>query len=93
MSTETQVRAIVHGRVQGVYFRGTTVEQARSLDLAGFARNLPDGSVEVVARGPKERVDVLVKFLHRGPSLARVLKVDLDWDDSSSVTRPFGIHY
>ncbi len=93
MSDETQVRAIVQGRVQGVYFRGATVEQARSLDLAGFARNLPDGSVEVVARGPKEGVDLLVEFLRRGPSLARVLKVDLDWDDTTGVTRPFGIVY
>ena len=93
MSDETQVRAIVQGRVQGVCFRSATVEQARSLDLAGFARNLPDGNVEVVVRGPKERVDLLVEFLRRGPSLARVLKVDLDWDDTTGVTRPFGIVY
>ena len=76
-----QLRAIVTGRVQGVGFRAETVWTARSLGLRGFARNLPDGSVEVVAAGPEEKLQALISFLHRGPSTARVDHVGLQWPD------------
>ena len=67
MSQETlQFRAVVRGRVQGVYYRASTVDEAQALGLAGYARNLADGSVEVVARGPRLRLDQLIDYLHRG---------------------------
>lgn len=66
------VRFIVRGRVQGVFFRASTREQAVALRLAGHARNLLDGSVEVVALGDTVAIDQLDAWLHHGPETARV---------------------
>ncbi len=65
----------VSGRVQGVFFRASTRDRARALDLDGWVRNLPDGSVEVLARGDDAALDALREWLHRGPPLARVTEV------------------
>jgi acylphosphatase len=65
-------RWLVSGRVQGVFFRASTVEQARALGLRGYARNLADGRVEVVADGEAQALDRLEAWLRRGPPLARV---------------------
>ncbi|HCB2270097.1 TPA: acylphosphatase [Citrobacter koseri] len=68
--------AWVHGRVQGVGFRYTTQHEAQRLGLTGYARNLDDGSVEVVACGESEQVDKLMKWLKDGgPRSARVARV------------------
>jgi acylphosphatase len=88
-----QFRAFVRGKVQGVCYRATTVEVGRSLDLAGYARNMPDGSVEVVARGEESALHELIEFLHAGPSLARVTGVEVDWSDSTPASVPFSIGY
>ncbi|HEV8305707.1 MAG TPA: acylphosphatase [Gemmatimonadales bacterium] len=65
-------RWIVRGRVQGVGFRWFVYREADRLGLGGFARNLPDGSVEVVSEGPEESLEVLERLLERGPAMARV---------------------
>ncbi|MGC1387077.1 MAG: acylphosphatase [Steroidobacteraceae bacterium] len=62
----------ITGRVQGVYFRHSARMEAERLALAGYARNLPDGSVEVVAQGPVAAVEQLRQWLHQGPKMARV---------------------
>ncbi len=68
-------RFIVTGTVQGVYFRHSTRVEAERLGVRGVARNLADGSVEVVVHGPQTAVDQLHRWLHRGPPLARVESV------------------
>ena len=68
-------RFVVRGRVQGVFFRASTREQARKLGITGHARNLADGNVEVIACGTDEALDELQKWLHRGPPSARVESV------------------
>jgi acylphosphatase len=73
-----RIRAIVHGDVQGVGFRAATAEQAQRAGVAGWVRNLRDGSVEVDAEGTSEAVDGLIRWLRRGPSLARVTAVEID---------------
>ena len=73
-----RVRVIVHGDVQGVGFRAATAQQARRAGVAGWVRNLRDGSVEVEAEGIGEAVDELIRWLRRGPSLARVTGVEID---------------
>lgn len=68
-------RFIVSGRVQGVFFRASTREQALRLALAGSAINLPDGGVEVLACGEQAALDELARWLRQGPPSARVERV------------------
>ncbi len=68
-------RFIITGKVQGVFFRGSTREQARRLGLRGYAKNLPDGSVEVVAAGEAAAIESLAVWLHHGPPMATVAEV------------------
>jgi acylphosphatase len=68
-------RFLVLGTVQGVYFRHSTRLEAKKLGLRGFARNLPDGSVEVLAQGAPAAVDELRLWLGHGPSQAKVTEV------------------
>jgi acylphosphatase len=72
--TETRIRkrVRVRGRVQGVFFRGATQEQARRLGVDGWVRNRADGSVEAVLEGPPAPVAALLAFLAKGPPGARV---------------------
>jgi acylphosphatase len=79
-----RLRAIVHGHVQGVFFREDTRRRGETLGLKGLARNLPDGtSVEVVAEGKKEDLRALADFLRTGPPAARVDRVETEWSDYS----------
>ena len=66
----------VSGRVQGVWFRGSCADQARALAVSGWARNLPDGRVEVVVEGEPEAVQKLVEWCHVGPAYALVAGVE-----------------
>ncbi|HZW59936.1 MAG TPA: acylphosphatase [Woeseiaceae bacterium] len=68
----------VRGRVQGVFFRASTQTVARDLGLAGQAVNCDDGSVEIVASGPRHALDALQRWLHDGPAMARVESVTAD---------------
>ncbi len=68
---------IVHGRVQGVYFRGSTAQEARSAGVEGWVRNRVDGSVEAVFEGDAAAVDALVHYCRCGPSWARVERVEV----------------
>jgi acylphosphatase len=72
---EVTRRFLVFGKVQGVYFRHSARLEAKRLLIRGIARNLPDGSVEVLAQGRAAAVDELRIWLQRGPSQARVAEV------------------
>nr|PZN91963.1 MAG: acylphosphatase [bacterium] len=74
--TETRRAFRIHGRVQGVGFRMWTYRTASELGLRGTVRNMPDGTVEVVAAGPLEALDRLRTLLHEGPPAAEVARVD-----------------
>lgn len=67
---------LVSGRVQGVYFRASTRDRALALGVAGYARNLADGRVEVVAEGEAAALAQLEQWLHEGPPAARVDRVE-----------------
>ena len=69
-------RFLVGGKVQGVCFRASTREQAVKLGLRGYAKNLPDGRVEVLAEGEQRALDALERWLHVGPPMARVETVE-----------------
>ena len=72
----TRLRFLVRGRVQGVGFRWFVWRQAERLQVSGLARNLRDGSVEVIAEGPDAALLELERALQRGPSSAQVERVD-----------------
>jgi DNA ligase D-like protein (predicted 3'-phosphoesterase) len=74
----TAIRALVSGKVQGVWFRDTTVQRARELALMGWVRNGDDGAVQVHAEGPERAVEELVAFLREGPPLAQVTDVSVE---------------
>ena len=70
-------RVVVHGLVQGVFFRDTVRRHAQSRGVAGWVRNNPDGTVEAVFEGEPEAVERLVAFVHEGPSGAIVERVEV----------------
>lgn len=77
-------RARVRGRVQGVWYRASTAQQAQALGVHGHARNLDDGSVEVLAVGEPDAVDSLLKWLWDGPPLAKVTAVEVEVLDAAA---------
>lgn len=81
----------IDGRVQGVFFRASTMDQAMRLGLKGWVRNCPDGSVEVVAEGQKKSIDDLVAWCRHGPPGARVGNVALQWEDWKNEFQNFRI--
>jgi acylphosphatase len=82
---------IVTGRVQGVFFRASTLEQAQSLNLTGFVMNIPDSSVEIVAEGPRYALEELIKWARHGPPEAMVEDVIVRWKKPSGEFRTFRI--
>lgn len=72
MSDVVAVRVEIRGRVQGVWYRGWTVDQATSRGLRGWVRNRPDGSVEALFVGSKDKVEAMIEACRTGPPTARV---------------------
>ncbi len=79
------------GLVQGVSFRWATVDEAELLGLTGWVRNRPDGSVEVLAEGPRTPLDQLLEFLRHGPPHAVVKGVEADWPPATGEFQSFEI--
>jgi len=75
-----RARAVISGRVQGVFFRAEARQRARSLGLAGWVQNRADGAVEVEFEGPKEAVESMLRWCNQGPAAARVDAVDVTWE-------------
>ena len=86
-----RVHLIITGRVQGVFFRASTVAQAQRLGLAGWVANALDGSVEVVAEGARARIEELIAWCRRGPSGAQVTNVEIRWEASRREFASFSI--
>ena len=72
---------VVHGNVQGVFFRDSTEQEASSKGVAGWVRNRDDGTVEAVFEGDSDAVEAMVEFCRSGPSKADVDRVDVDEDE------------
>lgn len=86
---KTRAHVFVRGMVQGVLFRQKTLEVARSTNVDGWVRNLPDGRVEAVFEGEEEAVADLVEFCRHGPPRAVVTGVDVSWEPYSGEFRNF----
>ena len=88
------LKAIVYGRVQGVFFRDFTSRRATELGLTGFVRNIPGGrAVEVQAEGARDKLEKLIAHLKKGPPGARVEKVETDWSEYTGSYSGFSIRY
>ncbi len=87
------IHAVVHGRVQGVYFRDYTRREAHRLGVCGWVRNLIDGTVEVVAEGAPEDVDSLLAWLHTGSPMSEVTAVDFSEEDQCNDYSSFVVRY
>ncbi|HEY9007053.1 acylphosphatase [Ohtaekwangia sp.] len=74
---QKHISIVVSGRVQGVYFRATTQEVGKRLDLKGFVRNQPDGSVYIEAEGDEAALSELITWCGKGPARAQVTDVDV----------------
>jgi len=79
-------RAIVHGRVQGVFFRDSTRQRANAHGVAGWVSNRSDGAVEAVLEGPPEAVDRVLRLLETGPPHATVDRVDVSDEEPEGLT-------
>src|SRR5690349_9098222 len=85
------VRVVVTGRVQGVGYRFFAEESATRLGLAGWVRNLPDGTVEAEAEGPKPALQDWIESLKRGPSFARIDNMKVTWNPAKALYKNFEI--
>lgn len=90
---QVHLEAVVHGRVQGVGFRYFVLNRAEELGLRGFVRNRWNGTVEVVAEGPRSRLEVLLQYLQRGPRAAKVTRVDAVWRPATGQFSDFHVRF
>ena len=93
MKNHRRVILTVHGRVQGVFYRDSTMRKARELGLAGYVRNLPDGTVEVVAQGQAAALEDLIRWCGDGPPAAVVTEVRTSYEDPVPGLSGFTVSY
>lgn len=87
-----RLTALVRGRVQGVGFRAFVRRQALDLQLSGYAENLPDGRVEVVAEGARSELEHLLVKLRTGPAHAEIDAIDVTWTEGNALQRGFYVY-
>ncbi len=80
-SPKKTLRLVIHGRVQGVFFRDSMCREAQRLAVAGWVRNRSDGAVEAAVQGEPDDVDAIVRWAHRGPERAQVERVEIEPDN------------
>jgi acylphosphatase len=85
-------KCLIGGRVQGVFYRATAARRARELGIHGYARNLPDGRVEVLACGDEDTVNAFVKWLWIGSSASKVTSVEVSEAAADSPHARQGFH-
>jgi acylphosphatase len=88
---QARVRIVITGLVQGVFFRREITELSRRLNITGWVRNLPDGTVEALGEGEKPRLEELIRFCHVGPAGAVVKNVTVEWSEGTGEFRGFRI--
>lgn len=88
-----RVHLIIRGLVQGVFYRVTTRQQAQLKGIAGWVKNLPDGSVECVAQGPEKELQEFILWHRSSPGGARVDEVEAVWEETDDGLATFEITY
>jgi acylphosphatase len=93
MASEVRAELIIHGRVQGVFFRASTRSIAENLGLTGWVKNLPLMRVEAILQGPENKVKEAIAWCHEGPPGAKVTRVEVKWDSPRSDLKEFQVRY
>ena len=93
MENKVRVRAVISGRVQGVFFRLETKKAADRYGVFGWVKNQRVGNVGEVFEGPKENVDSMLAWCKHGPPIAKVLDVDVTWEEYKGEFNSFKITY
>lgn len=88
-----RLHAFVSGRVQGVFFRKNVKEFCFSIGLTGWVKNLRDGRVELVAEGPKPKLDELLKFIKKNPGASQVEKIEHEFSEQEEGFASFDVVY
>ncbi len=88
-----RVHAIVTGRVQGVYFRTYTQDEAQKIGVTGWVRNCQDGTVEVAVEGEEDKVDQMIQWLHAGSPMGEVTGVEVNDEPPLNEQSAFNIRY
>lgn len=86
-------KATVFGKVQGVWFRDSTRKEAIKLNVVGWVKNMPDGTVYLEAEGEEEQLNQLKKWLHVGPHYSRVDYVDIEWIEPTGSYSTFEMRF
>lgn len=93
MTDQVAYRAVVHGVVQGVFFRASCEEEAKRLGVGGWVRNRPNGTVEVFVQGDREAVRDLIAWCEQGPPAARIERIERDPADVDPELTDFTTRY
>jgi acylphosphatase len=91
MADKARVHVVIEGRVQGVFFRASTRDEARARGLSGWVRNLPDGRVEAVFEGDRKVVENMLSWCRKGPPYAYVDQIDIDWQPCQGDSADFRV--
>jgi len=90
---KARAHVIISGKVQGVFFRASTQDEAVRLGLTGWVKNLPDGSVEAVFEGDKKKIEEVIAWCRKGPPWARVKEVKVKWEPYHGEFERFSVIY
>jgi len=93
MEKQVRAHAVISGRVQGVFFRAETQRAAKGFGVFGWVRNKRDGTVEAVFEGEQQAVAAVLQWCQKGPNLAVVKNVDMNWQDFTGEFERFDITY
>jgi len=93
MVEKVRTHVFISGKVQGVFFRENTRKKALELNVFGFVRNLQDGRVEAIIEGEKDKVGKLIEWMKKGPSLARVDNIEINFEDYQGEFKNFEIRF
>jgi acylphosphatase len=93
MAETARLHVLIEGRVQGVFFRAATRDEARKWGLKGWVRNLPDGRVEAMFEGDKRVLEIMLAWCRQGPPYAHVDRVEVDWQPYRGDQGDFRIVY
>ena len=93
MQNNVRAHVIIHGRVQGVFYRMETLRAAQRIGVCGWVRNRRDGTVEAVFEGDTLQVDDIIKWCWKGPEFAQVEEIEVKWEHYTGEFNRFDVTY